>query len=294
MINFTFVIPHKNSPQYLTRCINTIPIRDDVQIIIVDDNSKDELKPRIHRKDTIVIFNKDNLGAGHARNIGLQYAVGKWCFFADCDDFYSNGFLDVLVKSINSDYDIVYFSSFFRIDIETRRCQEFHYDELYEEYCNNPSRKMATSLKFAINAPWNKMYKTSFLQKNNLTFEEIPIGNDALFVSTASYLTKKVCFLGDKLYYYVDNPCGITRKKNRPLQDLIIVFKSAARVDIIKAKAHAWDSIRPIDYNRFLYYSKNYGLVNALSLYCLKFCYKGYPFFRIIINKLIQKISIWK
>lgn len=294
MINFTFVIPHKNSPHYLNRCLDTIPIRDDIQVIIVDDNSKDELKPSVHRKDTIVVYNKDGLGAGHARNIGLKYAIGKWCFFADCDDYYSNDFLDILVKYLESDYDIVYFSCFFRIDIETNKCQKFHYDQLYKEYCDCPSNKIITSLKFATNAPWNKMYKTSFLKNSNISFEEIPIGNDALFVSTASSLTNKVLFLGDRLYYYVDNPSGITRKKNRPLQDLKTVFKSAARVDIVKAKANAWDAINPFDVNRFLYYSKNYGGCMAIKLYISKFSYKDYPFFRIFLNKLILKLGIRK
>ena len=39
MINFSFIIPHKNTPDLLQKCLDSIPRRDDVQIIVVDDNS---------------------------------------------------------------------------------------------------------------------------------------------------------------------------------------------------------------------------------------------------------------
>lgn len=38
-INYSFIIPHRNVPHLLQRCIDSIPKRDDIQIIIVDDNS---------------------------------------------------------------------------------------------------------------------------------------------------------------------------------------------------------------------------------------------------------------
>ena len=39
--NYSIIIPHRNIPQLLQRCIDSIPSRDDLQIIIVDDNSDD-------------------------------------------------------------------------------------------------------------------------------------------------------------------------------------------------------------------------------------------------------------
>ena len=38
-INYSIIIPHKNSASLLQYCLNSIPIRDDVQVIVVDDNS---------------------------------------------------------------------------------------------------------------------------------------------------------------------------------------------------------------------------------------------------------------
>lgn len=39
MINYSIIIPHKNIPDLLQRCLNSIPRRTDIQIIVVDDNS---------------------------------------------------------------------------------------------------------------------------------------------------------------------------------------------------------------------------------------------------------------
>ena len=37
--NYTIIIPHKNTTDLLRKCIDSIPKRNDVQVIIVDDNS---------------------------------------------------------------------------------------------------------------------------------------------------------------------------------------------------------------------------------------------------------------
>lgn len=43
MINYSIIIPHKNIPKLLRRCLDTIPRREDVQVIMVDDNSDQEI-----------------------------------------------------------------------------------------------------------------------------------------------------------------------------------------------------------------------------------------------------------
>jgi glycosyltransferase involved in cell wall biosynthesis len=38
-ITFSIIIPHKNTPELLQRCLASIPKREDIQIIVIDDNS---------------------------------------------------------------------------------------------------------------------------------------------------------------------------------------------------------------------------------------------------------------
>lgn len=56
MIVYSFIIPHKNCPVLLNRCLDSIPIRDDVQIIVVDDNSDVDKKLTLSRQDILKCF----------------------------------------------------------------------------------------------------------------------------------------------------------------------------------------------------------------------------------------------
>ena len=102
MINYSIIIPHKNTPDLLQYCLDSIPIRSDVQVIVVDDNSDEDKKPTFTRDDVkfFYIDKEHTKGAGRARNVGLEHAVGKWYYnnviyvdnpyFVDGDKVYVN------------------------------------------------------------------------------------------------------------------------------------------------------------------------------------------------------------
>ena len=37
--SYSIIIPHKNTPKFLQRCLDSIPQREDLEVIVVDDNS---------------------------------------------------------------------------------------------------------------------------------------------------------------------------------------------------------------------------------------------------------------
>ncbi|MFS2760521.1 glycosyltransferase, partial [Phocaeicola vulgatus] len=41
--HYSIIIPHKNTPRLLERCLCSIPTWDEIQIIIIDDNSNSVL-----------------------------------------------------------------------------------------------------------------------------------------------------------------------------------------------------------------------------------------------------------
>ena len=110
--NYSIIIPHKNIPTLLQRCLDSIPQRDDVQVIIVDDNSDPSIVdfenfPGLKRKNTIVVFDKSSKGAGHARNIGIEHSNSKWLIFADADDFFNYCIGECLDKYKDASEDII-------------------------------------------------------------------------------------------------------------------------------------------------------------------------------------------
>jgi len=201
-INYTFIIPYKNSPQYLIRCIDSIPQREDVEIIVVDDNSDEDKKPYTERKDVkIILLSKDQCnGAGRARNVGLSKASGKWILFADCDDYYVADILDKLDIYQDFDDDVIYFN--FYQYLEGRKEYVWNKISNYITECSAGERNI-DYVKYRNNAPWNKMVRRNFLEAYRISFEEQPIANDAFFSYQVGYFSQKVKVSDEKLYNYI-------------------------------------------------------------------------------------------
>ena len=82
MIDYTYsiTITHYNNPELLSRMLGSIPERDDIQIIVVDDASTEENKAKLAKlqhKNMEVVYTPDNHGAGYERNVGFDHAVGR-------------------------------------------------------------------------------------------------------------------------------------------------------------------------------------------------------------------------
>ena len=97
-MKISVVVPVYNSEKYLEECLNSLikQTYKDLEIICVDDGSKDhshDLLKQFSTEDSrIRVFSKQNEGKGaaSARNMGLEYATGKYVIFLDSDDYFSN------------------------------------------------------------------------------------------------------------------------------------------------------------------------------------------------------------
>ena len=89
----SIVVPVYNTEKYLRRCMDSIMNQTlkDIEIIIVDDGSKEEcavLCDEISKTDSrIKVIHKENGGLGFARNTGLDAATGEYIGFIDSDDY---------------------------------------------------------------------------------------------------------------------------------------------------------------------------------------------------------------
>lgn len=89
----SFAIPCYNSEAYMTHAIESIlPGGEDVEIIIVNDGSKDNTSRIGHEyaekyPDIIKVIDKENGGHGDAVNSGLAAAYGKYFKVVDSDDW---------------------------------------------------------------------------------------------------------------------------------------------------------------------------------------------------------------
>jgi len=213
-INYTVIIPHKNTPDLLQCCLDSIPQRADIQTIVVDDNSDPdkvdfEIFPGLTKPYTEVLFTKEGKGAGYARNMGLKKAIGRWVLFADADDFFTDGFLACLDKYNKSDYDLVYFGVY-RMSKDTEEKSDL--DPYYERLMKSAiCESRHEEYKYGAYVPWAKMIRLSLVKENDIMFDETMVANDKMFSIRVAHNAASVCFDEHKIYTYMPANSNLTK-----------------------------------------------------------------------------------
>ena len=93
MKKVSVIIPVHNSEKYLLECLNSVinQTYKNLEIIVIDDKSTDNsIKIIKSIKDPRIklIELKENVGAGVARNKGIEKATGDYLCFLDSDDYW--------------------------------------------------------------------------------------------------------------------------------------------------------------------------------------------------------------
>lgn len=223
-IKYTIIIPHYNIPDLLSRCLKSIPERDDFQIIVVDDNSPNQenykkIVPELSRNNVEYYVTLDGKGAGNARNHGLNHAKGEWILFADADDFFVDGMESILDQYANCLEDIIYF--------DYKRCQCDKPTEILEEtnkplyeYCK--AKNDFRYFRFSYGTPWAKMYRRNLIERNNIKFQEVKANNDTIFVVTAGLCATRIKVTTECLYWYTYRAGSIANAQtNEPLSKIL-------------------------------------------------------------------------
>ena len=175
---YSISIPHYNSPVLLRRMLKSIPEREDIQLIVVDDGSSEEnvnaLK-KLQHKNLELVFLEENRGGGYARNIGLQHAKGKWFISVDADDYFSDDAFDVFDKYKDEQIDCLYFCVQC-VDTETGEVtRELVANKNVSKYLKDSSKKAEQLLRFHNLESWNKLVSMKFIKKNNISYENCRI-----------------------------------------------------------------------------------------------------------------------
>lgn len=289
MFNYSIIIPHKNIPSLLRRCLDSIPERDDLEIIVVDDNSKEDTirdLQTIHRNNLQIIYTKEGKGAGFARNVGISKAQGKWILFADADDFYEKEFNTFLNDYRNSNVDCIYFSvTSVNSDTYEKGFRDFLYDDYIAKY--NPMKPHSEEwIMFNKWEPWNKMISHELLKKKHIQFEEISRCNDMLFSMFVSLYTKNFKILKQKLYCVTQNNNSMTFHKT-PVCEFRDCINAYKKRNIILKKINRIEWQEKI-VNQHFFFLKKEGLVQYVKYVLFYLCH--YLFDLVTLIKFKRKL----
>lgn len=106
----SIIVPVWNQEILLDRALRSIPVRDDIEVIIVNDASTDrtlktaEAYQRMHRDNVRIITNPVNIGLGLTKNVGYDNARGEYIHQLDSDDYLiTNQYLRAIKQIDGSD-----------------------------------------------------------------------------------------------------------------------------------------------------------------------------------------------
>jgi len=205
------VIPVYNVERYLGECLDSIlkQTLDDIEVICVDDGSNDNsleiLKDYADKDKRIIILQQDNQGAGVARNYGMSIAKGKYLSFLDSDDFFDTTlFQESVLEAERKDADIV----IFKFRQYNNRTGKFESES--SGFNGNFFTTDTFSCKDVKNnifnltnpAAWNKLYRRTFIEKNQLQFQDNKRTNDLFFTNAAMICAQNITLLDKVLVYY--------------------------------------------------------------------------------------------
>ncbi len=237
------IVPVFNNATFIGKTLRSIFQQIDacVEVIIINDGSTDDTDAIIRdildncpNTGTTTYLTQTNRGVSASRNIGLAHAVGEYIAFVDGDDLWSPYFwqtIKPLLLGNPSDLIEFYYQKFTDVPVG-------EHQEIRSPACINvdPSQPELLYDVFALSHwhVWSRVYQRNLIAGH--TFIEGRRYEDMMFTPYCYMKAKRVTRINATLYFYRDNPNGITR--NIRLSDIDdIVYAMECILNYAKNKA---------------------------------------------------------
>ncbi len=225
MPKFSIIVPVYNVEKYLPRCINSILSQSykDFEVIIINDGSTDsspEICDSFAKEDSrVIVVHKKNEGLSSARNTGLSFVSGDFVWFIDSDDCIHQKSLETICKYTSIDADIINIGGTSyedgdepNFDIEHWRFDLFSGFADKKTVCSLAKHSCSTRLLTYV---WRNIYRTSFLQENELLFEKnLCYAEDSPFNMEAYLKADGIYFAEEFLYAYCSRMNSISKSRD--------------------------------------------------------------------------------
>lgn len=122
-IKVSILIPMYNMEKFIIRALDSIPKRDDIEIIIVDDCSTDDSARlvREYPRDITLFCHKENTGVSTTMDDAVRLAKGEYLYQLDPDDYLYTGNFEKAMEQLDGT-DMVF------VDAIVNNGQKLHED----------------------------------------------------------------------------------------------------------------------------------------------------------------------
>lgn len=202
------IIPMYNCLETIEKTLMSIyiqDIRDKIKVILVDDCSSCDYSSILEKYNSLLNISyfklENNSGPGVARQYGIDHSNSPYIIFIDSDDlFYTANSISTLYNRIENDYDYVY---------------SLVYDEYSKEFISN------------IGDLHGKIYRRSFIDSNNIHFNDSKFHEDNLFNSLVLINNPRKSSSQNTTYLYSYNEKSLTKNEiDKEFERLEIYIKN--------------------------------------------------------------------
>ncbi len=254
-ILFSVIVPVYNVEGFLRTCLKSLVNQtlQSIEIIIVNDKSPDHssriIKDFQANFDNIVTLNlPENVGLGKARNAGMDIAKGGYISFVDSDDWVEPHMYEYLANITEKDSPDIVLFNYVREFIDGKKSINEASYILRREKSLSPNNHNKKQLLFSFNVAWNKIYKRTFLKRQNIRFEK-GYYEDISWTFPLLIKAETIATTDEILYHYRQRHTSILNTKSTHHLD---VFSQYERLFTLIANDTIDDETRLILCNRMV------------------------------------------
>lgn len=213
MPRFSIIVPAYNASDYIAECMDSLLAQTyaDLEVVVVNDGSSDDTLTILNRYASadprVRVIDKPNGGVSSARNAAIDAAAGEWLVFADADDRYTAGALELFARLSQDapDVDMVCASSeSFGEGMEPAPFVQLP-DAMYDD-------AVGPLTHFAL---WGYALRRDIAERNHLRFhEDVRHSEDRCFLLEYAINARRLVTSSERVYQYRRSATQATRSQD--------------------------------------------------------------------------------
>ncbi|MGB8452450.1 MAG: CDP-glycerol glycerophosphotransferase family protein [Anaerocolumna sp.] len=230
-IKVSIIVPVYNVEKYLKQCMDSLVNQTlkDIEIIVVNDGSPDnsiKILEKYEKKypDIVKVYTTENRGVSHARNYGLDHAMGEFIMFVDSDDFIELDMAEKLyTKAAEDQNDLVMCARYNVYEVEGKAELKRKVMNIFSMNQNFRMSERKFELVHASPFPWDKLFKRTLL--SGIRFPEGIRFEDLVVAFEAAVMAESIGVVPEPLYNYrKTTQAGFLNSFSEATKDIVKAF----------------------------------------------------------------------